>query len=193
MLGQRPVANNLMVDGFDNNDRILGGPSGNFSQESVREFQVLTSSYPAEFGNATGGVVNIVTRSGSNSVHGTAFLYHRNTALNARGYFEQFDPFGTPVDLPKATFRQNQFGGSIGAPLRRDRTFLFVAVEQAPTRASNVVTIEPDVASTLDCGRLSRCRPAWCRTSRAWASWSRKAITTGGPRTACRCASMSPT
>ncbi len=150
MLGQRPVANNLMVDGFDNNDRILGGPSGNFSQESVREFQVLTSSYPAEFGNATGGIVNIVTRSGSNSVHGTAFLYHRNTALNARGYFEQFDPFGTPVDLPKATFRQNQFGGSIGAPLRRDRTFLFVAVEQAPTRASNVVTIDPDVASTLD-------------------------------------------
>ena len=143
VLGQRPVANNLMVDGFDNNDRILGGPSGNFSQESVREFQVLTSSYPAEFGNATGGVVNIVTRSGSNSIHGTTFLYHRNTGLNARGYFEQFDPFGTPVDLPKATFRQNQFGGSIGAPLRRDRTFLFAAVEMTPTRASNVVTIEP--------------------------------------------------
>ena len=99
VLGQRPVANNLMVDGFDNNDRILGGPSSNFSQESVREFQVLTSSYPAEFGNATGGVVNIVTRSGSNAVHGTAFLYHRNTALNARGYFEQFDPFGTPGRL----------------------------------------------------------------------------------------------
>ena len=150
VLGQRPVANNLMVDGFDNNDRILGGPSSNFSQESVREFQVLTSSYPAEFGNATGGVVNIVTRSGSNSIHGTTFLYHRNTGLNARGYFEQFDPVGTPVDLPKATFRQNQFGGSIGAPLRRDRTFLFAAAEMAPTRASNVVTIEPEVASTLD-------------------------------------------
>ncbi len=150
VLGQRPVANNLMVDGFDNNDRILGGPSSNFSQESVREFQVLTSSYPAEFGNATGGVVNIVTRSGSNTVHGTTFLYHRNTGLNARGYFEQFDPFGNPVDLPKATFRQNQFGGSIGAPLRRDRTFVFAAVEMAPTRASNVVTIEPEAASTLD-------------------------------------------
>ena len=66
VLGQRPVSNNLMVDGFDNNDRILGGPSANFSQESVAEFQVLVGSYPAEFGNATGGIVNIVTRSGSN-------------------------------------------------------------------------------------------------------------------------------
>ena len=149
VLGQRPVANNLMVDGFDNNDRILGGPGGDFSQEAIREFQVLTSSYPAEFGNATGGVVNIVTRSGSNSVHGTTFLYNRNTALNARGYFEKFDAFGTPVDSPKATFRQDQFGGSIGAPLRRDRTFLFAAVEMTPTRASNVVTIDPVVASTL--------------------------------------------
>lgn len=149
VMGQRPVANNLMVDGFDNNDRILGGPSGNFSQETIREFQVLTSSYPAEFGNATGGVVNIVTRSGSNAVHGTAFLYNRNTALNARGHFEQVDPFGTPVDSPKATFRQNQFGGSLGVPLRRDRTFLFVAAEKTPTRASNIVTIDAEAATTL--------------------------------------------
>jgi hypothetical protein len=149
VLGQRPVANNLMVDGFDNNDRILGGPSGNFSQEAVREFQVLTSSYPAEFGNATGGIVNIVTRSGTNAVNGTAFVYNRNTALNARGLFERVDPFGTPVDVPKATFNQNQFGGSIGAPLRRDRTFLFVAVEKTPTRASNIVTIDPDAAAAL--------------------------------------------
>lgn len=149
VLGQRPVANNLMVDGFDNNDRILGGPSGNFSQESVREFQVLTSSYPAEFGNATGGVVNIVTKSGSNSVHGTGFLYHRGTALNARGYFEQFDPFGTPVNSPKASFSQQQFGGSLGGPLRRDRTFLFAAVEKTPTGASNIVTIDAEAAATL--------------------------------------------
>ena len=149
VLGQRPVANNLMVDGFDNNDRILGGPSGNFSQDAVREFQVLTSSYPAEFGNATGGVVNIVTRSGSNAVHGTAFLYNRNTALNARGHFEQVDPFGEPVDSPKATFRQDQFGGSVGTPLRRDRTFLFVAAEKTPTEASNNVTIDGEAAATL--------------------------------------------
>ncbi len=149
VLGQRPVANNLMVDGLDNNDRILGGPSGNFSQEAIREFQVVTGSYPAEFGNATGGIVNIVTRAGSNDVHGTAFLYYRDTALNARGYFEQFDPFGTPVPCPRPTFRQTQFGGSAGAPLRRDRTFLFAAYEKTPTRASNVVTIDGTAAAAL--------------------------------------------
>ena len=79
----------------------------------------------------------------------TAFLYYRDTALNARGYFEQFDPFGTPVTLPKATFRQTQFGGSVGAPLRRDRTFLFAAYEKTPTRASNVVTIDGAAAAAL--------------------------------------------
>lgn len=150
VLGQRPVANNLMVDGLDNNDRILGGPSGNFSQEAIREFQVVTGSYPAEFGNATGGIVNIVTKAGSNDVQGTAFLYYRGDALNARGYFEQYDPFGMAVDLPKADFRQAQFGGSVGAPLRRDRTFLFAAYEKTPTRASAVVTIDAATAAALD-------------------------------------------
>jgi hypothetical protein len=149
VLGQRPVANNLMVDGLDNNDRILGGPSANFSQEAIREFQVVTGSYPAEFGNATGGIVNIVTRAGSNDVHGTAFLYYRDDALNARGYFEKYDPFGTAVNLPKTDFSQTQFGGSIGAPLRRDRTFVFAAYEKTPTRASNVVTIDAVTAATL--------------------------------------------
>ena len=152
VLGQRPVSNNLMVDGFDNNDRILGGPSANFSQESVAEFQVLVGSYPAEFGNATGGIVNIVTRSGSNVPGGTAFLYGRDTALNARGHFEKVDPFGNPIDSPKATFEQWQFGGSFGAPLQRDRTFLFVAFEKTPTSASNIVTIDGTAAAVLTAG-----------------------------------------
>ena len=105
VLGQRPVSNNLMVDGFDNNDRILGGPSANFSQESVAEFQVLVGSYPAEFGNATGGIVNIVTRSGSNVPGGTAFVYGRDTALNARGHFEKVDPFGNANRLAESDVR----------------------------------------------------------------------------------------
>ena len=139
-----------MVDGLDNNDRILGGPSGNFSQEAVPRVPGAHGMLPAEFGNATGGIVNIVTKAGTNDVHGTAFLYYRDTALNARGYFEQFDPFsGTPISLPKATFRQTQFGGSVGAPLRRDRTFLFAAYEKTPTRASNVVTIDAAAAAAL--------------------------------------------
>ena len=184
VLGQRPVANNLMVDGFDNNDRILGGPSGNFSQEAIREFQVLTSSYPAEFGNATGGVVNIVTRSGSNSVHGTAFLYNRNTALNARGYFEQFDAFGTPVDSAQ--------GDVQAGPVRR------IDWRAAATRSHVPVCRRRDDADPRQQRRDDRSpswrprsaprafpsRPAWCRTSRTWASWWPKATTTGGRRTA---------
>ena len=99
VLGQRPVSNNLMVDGFDNNDRILGGPSANFSQESVREFQVLTgrirrSSATPPAASSTSSPARAPTTS-----DGTAFLYYRDTALNARGHFEQVDPFGTPIAL----------------------------------------------------------------------------------------------
>ena len=77
-----------------------------FSQEAVREFQVLTNSYSAEFGNASGGVLNIVTRSGTNRFSGNAFAFFRDDALNAKGHFEQVDPFGQPVDLEKAPYSQ---------------------------------------------------------------------------------------
>ena len=87
-----------MVDGFDNNDPTVGAVRATFSQEAVREFQVLTNSYSAEFGKAAGGVVNIVTRSGTNDVRGTAFGYYRDEALNAKDHFERFDPFGNPLD-----------------------------------------------------------------------------------------------
>ena len=93
--GQRSRDNNLMVDGLDNNDRILGSALASLSQEAVREFQVLTTAYSAEFGNAVGGVVNIVTKSGTNTRKGELFLFHRNEHLNAKDYFERFDPFGT--------------------------------------------------------------------------------------------------
>lgn len=147
--GGRPVSNNLLVDGLDNNDRILGGANTSFSQEAVREFQVLTTSYPAEFGNATGGVLNIVTRSGTNERRGSTFGYFRDDALNARNYFERVDAFGEPVMRAKAPFTQAQWGGTLGLPLRRDRTFFFAAAERATTDASNFVTIAPDVAASL--------------------------------------------
>jgi hypothetical protein len=141
-LGQRPVSNSLLVDGLDNNDRILGGATASFTQESIREFRVLTASYPAEFGSATGGVVNIVTRSGTNTLHGSAFLYYRDQALNARGLFEG-------DGSSKAPFQQAQFGGSAGGPLVRDRTFVFAALERRETDASNAVTIDSGIAALL--------------------------------------------
>ena len=140
--GQRPRSNNVMADGFDNNAGDTGAVRSTFSQEAVQEFQVLTNSFSAEFGNASGGVVNIVTKSGSNVLRGDAFYFGRASALSAKGYFEQYDPFGHPIDQPKAPFRQNQFGGVLGGPLKKDNAFYFLSFERLDTTASNFVTID---------------------------------------------------
>jgi hypothetical protein len=140
--GQRARSNNITVDGLNNNDAALGSVRATFSQEAVREFQVLTNSYSAEFGNATGGVLNIVTKSGTNAFNGNAFVFVRDDALNARGHFEQVDPFGNPVDLDKAPYSQEQFGATLGGPIRKDRSFFFVSLERLDVAASNLVTID---------------------------------------------------
>jgi hypothetical protein len=148
-LGQRPRANNLLVDGLDNNDREQGSPLVSLSQDAVREFQVLTGNYAAEFGFATAGVVNIVTKSGTNDLRGSLFSYFRNEQLNARAHFERYDVFGTPIDQEEAPYRQYQFGGTAGGPVRRDRTFAFGSVERYDVSASNFVTIDPVTAAAL--------------------------------------------
>ena len=140
--GQRARSNNVTVDGLSNNDPAVGSVRASFSQEAVREFQVLTNSYAAEFGNATGGVLNIVTRSGTNRFSGSAFAFVRDDALNAKGHFEQVDPFGQPADLEKAPYSQLQFGAIFGGPIRRDRTFFFVSAERLSISAANLVTID---------------------------------------------------
>jgi hypothetical protein len=147
--GQRARSNNLMVDGFDNNDPTVGAVRSTFSQEAVREFQVLTNSYSAEFGKAAGGVVNIVTRSGTNEFRGTAFGYYRDEALNARDHFERFDPFGTPVARTKAPYGQVQWGGVLGGPIRRGRTFFFGSFERLAIDANNFVNIDRHAAGVL--------------------------------------------
>src|SRR5947209_5799419 len=126
-MGQRARSNNIMVDGLDNNDTITGGVASSFSQEAVREFQVLTNSCSAEFGKATGGIVNIVTKSGTNEIHGNTFLYLRDESLNAREHFEKFDPSGQPIDREKAPYRQRQWGATLGGPLQKDKTFFFLS------------------------------------------------------------------
>ncbi|MBI4477636.1 MAG: TonB-dependent receptor, partial [Acidobacteria bacterium] len=140
--GQRARSNNITVDGLDNNDAVVGSVRATFSQEAVREFQVLTNSYTAEFGKASGGVVNIVTKSGTNTVGGDVFFYLRDKALNARGHFEDFDPAGNRINSPKAPYNQKQFGATIGGPIRKDRTFYFLSFERLDVSASNFVTID---------------------------------------------------
>jgi Carboxypeptidase regulatory-like domain/TonB dependent receptor len=140
--GQRGRSNNVSVDGLDNNDTVVGSVRATFSQDAVREFQVLTNSFSAEFGKAAGGVVNIVTRSGANDLSGNAFFFFRDDALNRKDYFEQFNPAGEPIDRDKAPFGLKQFGATIGGPLRRDRSFYFVSYEQLDVNANNFVTID---------------------------------------------------
>jgi hypothetical protein len=148
--GQRARSNNIMVDGYDNNDHVVGAVRAVFSQESIREFQVLTNSYSAEFGKASGGVVNIVTKSGTNTFSGNAFMFFRDEALNAKDHFEKFDVFGGPIDRTKAPFSQIQWGGTLGGPIKRDRTFFFASFEKLDIEANNFVTIGQAAAAILN-------------------------------------------
>ena len=148
--GQRARSNNIMVDGYDNNDSVVGAVRAVFSQEAVREFQVLTNSYSAEFGRASGGIVNIVTKSGTNAFHGNAFGYFRDDALNAKDYFEKHDVFGNDISLDKAPYSQSQWGGTLGGPIVRDRTFFFSSFEKLDVDANNLVTISPEAVAILE-------------------------------------------
>jgi hypothetical protein len=147
--GQRARSNNIMVDGLDNNDPIVGAVRATFSQEAIQEFQVLTNSYSAEFGKASGGVVNIITKSGTNELHGNAFLYFRDESLNAKDHFEKEDVFGNPVSREKAPFRQQQWGGTLGGPIVKDKTFFFLSFEKVDVDANNFVNIDPAAATIL--------------------------------------------
>src|SRR4051794_35620741 len=142
--GQRARSNNIMVDGVDNNDPVVGAVRATFSQEAIQEFQVLTNSYSAEFGKASGGVVNIITRSGTNETRGNVFEFFRDDSLNAKGHFEKL------ANSEKAPFKQNQFGATLGGPIVRDKTFYFASAESLNTDASNFVTIDPAAAAVLN-------------------------------------------
>lgn len=135
--GVSPRLNNLAVDGFDNNDQSSGAVRAQFSQEAVQEYQVITNPYNAEFGRTAGGVINIVTRSGTNDFRGSAFYYWRSDSLATED----------PLTGQKVPLDDNRFGGSLGGRLVRDRTFFFGAYEHQGTQTANPVTIsDADVA-----------------------------------------------
>jgi hypothetical protein len=148
--GQRARSNNIMVDGLDNNDPVVGSVRAVFSQEAVREFQVITNSFSAEFGKASGGIVNIVTKSGGNDYHGNAFMYLRDDSLNAKDRFEEADVFGNPVDREKSPYSQKQFGATLGGPIQKDKTFFFLSFERLDIEANNFVTISDADAAILN-------------------------------------------
>jgi hypothetical protein len=113
--GQREDANGFIVNGGDVKELMNGGNAIIPNLDSIAEFRVLTNNFDAEYGNSTGGIVNVVTKSGSNEVHGGAFEFLRNTALDARNFFSPERSF----------YRQNQFGGVVGGPIRKNRIFFF--------------------------------------------------------------------
>jgi outer membrane receptor protein involved in Fe transport len=119
--GTRPQANNYRIDGVSVNDYAGGGPGSvsgfALGVDAVAEFSVITSNYSAEYGRTSGGIINAITRSGSNQFHGDAYGFLRGAALDARGYFDK----GAPPP-----FHRNQYGGSLGGPIRKEKTFFFV-------------------------------------------------------------------
>ncbi len=117
--GQRPESNNFLIDGATNFNGVDGGFVLKPPIDSIAEFRILTHTANAEFGNSAGSTTNIVTRSGSNRLHGSLWEFLRNEKLDAANFFENADGF------TKSEYRQNQFGGTLGGPIRKDKTFFF--------------------------------------------------------------------
>jgi hypothetical protein len=122
--GQRSSSNNFLVDGIDNNDYQAGGLGQLPSVDSIQEFQVQTNNFSAQYGRNSGSVVNLITKSGTNQIHGSAYEFLRNDVLDAENYFS------TP-GFRAPELRLNQFGGTIGGPIHKDKTFFFGNYEGA--------------------------------------------------------------
>ena len=137
--GTRGDQNNFILDGVDNNSNDNGDLAFTTSVDAIAEFKVQTSNYSAEFGRSAGAVINATTKSGANDIHGSAWEFFRNDVLDARGYFES-------PEQPKAPYRQNQFGGTFGGPIVKDKVFYFLDYEgtrigSADTEFTTVPTV----------------------------------------------------
>jgi hypothetical protein len=142
--GARPQQNNYRVDGISINDYSNGGPGGvigsNLGVDAIQEFSVVTSNASADYGKSAGGIINAVTRAGTNQLHGSAYEFLRNSALDARNEFD------APGQI--AEFRRNQFGASAGGPIFKDRTFLFGDYEGLRQyQGANASSIVPSAAA----------------------------------------------
>src|SRR5438874_6997229 len=129
--GQRGRSNLVQVDGADNTDNSVNASRSTVSQEAVQEFQVVSNSFAPEFGRTAGGVVNVVTKSGTNKVRGNMFGFLRHKSYQARNAF-------APIEDPP--FTRTQYGFTLGGPFDRDRTFFFFAFEQRRRNESGFFT-----------------------------------------------------
>jgi hypothetical protein len=144
--GAREQSNNFLLDGVDNNDPYINQYVALPSVDAIQEFKVQSSDYSAEYGRTGGAQINVVLKSGTNSFHGTLFEYFRNRNMDAKNYFDF--PNCTPTSIPGEcggipALQRNQFGGTLGGPIVKDKTFFFVSYEglrlrQADTRIATV-------------------------------------------------------
>jgi carboxypeptidase family protein len=184
--GRRPMDNLVLLNGIEYTGASLvgvtpGGVSGGLlGIDAVREFNVLTDTYPAGYGKRSGGQLSVVTQSGTNAVHGSVFEFIRNSAVDARNYFDQG---------PVPPLRRNQFGGALGGPLKKDRLFLFGNYEgfRQALSVSNVAVVPdqqarqgllPDSAGVYS--RVARLDPAMLRYMSFWPGQNGPELTVNG-------------
>ena len=160
--GARPQQNNYRLDGISINDYSNGGPGSvlgqNLGVEAIQEFSVLTSNYSAEYGKTSGGVVNAISRSGTNQFHGSVYEFLRNSALDADNFFDNAN------GVPKPPFRRNQFGVSGGGPIRKDHTFIFgdyegIRQSEGTTQSSGVPSANARLGILVDKNGNPACGP----------------------------------
>ena len=143
--GHRPNENNYRVNGISINDYSNAAPGGatgvNLGVDAIAEFSVLTSAYTAEYGRTSGAVINAIVKSGTNQLHGTGYFFDRDSIFDARNYFDA-------PNLPTPPFRRIQFGASAGAPIIKDKTFIFgdyEGIRQSQSSSGSILV--PDAAS----------------------------------------------
>jgi outer membrane receptor protein involved in Fe transport len=170
--GQRGTFNSLVVDGADNNNTFFGqtlGRTGSgrapyqFSQDAVKEFQVNSNSFSAEYGRAGGAVINVVTKSGTNELRASIFEFYRDKALNANNAINVLN------NRPKSPYHYNQFGGTLGGPIRRNRDFFFFNYDGQRNTQPNIVFLNlpanflPSPAAAAGVARLLPLADSWNR------------------------------
>src|SRR5436309_3705395 len=149
--GGRSYSNSFLLDGTDINDSSNSTPGGsagtNLGVDAIKEFKIVAATFSAEYGRASGAVVSAVTRSGTNEFHGTLFEFLRNSALDARTIFDLEDHNGDgKAELPP--FRRNQFGGVLGGPIHKDKTFFFGGYEGLrQARSETTIAVVPTIAA----------------------------------------------
>ncbi|HXJ40030.1 MAG TPA: TonB-dependent receptor, partial [Bryobacteraceae bacterium] len=138
--GQRGPANSLLVDGADSNNLFYAQATGRtgfrpyaFSQDAVQEFQVNANSFPAEIGRASGGAINVITKSGTNQLHGSVFEFYRDRGMNANTFVNN------RAGVRKSPYHFNQFGGSVGGPVRKDKVFFFLNYDEQKNQSTQIM------------------------------------------------------